>query len=241
MNDIPKYRTIVVDPPWNYNDEKPDGYKEKLRSKIGPDGSLHGHKNFNPDNRHIITRSITDDYDGVMDVEEVMKFDLIKKLADDDCILFLWTTNRFLFSCAAIMEAWGFSLGQGGRTMVWHKNKAASSPMTWQQNAEFIIVGSNGKSKWRSTLGLEACFWATNEGHSIKPAKFYRMIRECTYEPRIDVFARRRHDGFDAWGNQVEVRENDLVSNWPKQKVVKLGTGELHMDIIENEEERLLI
>lgn len=40
--------------------------------------------------------------------------------------------------------------------------------------------------------------------HSQKPDEFYEILRRRTPAPRIDIFARRRHFGFDAHGNQVE-------------------------------------
>ena len=218
--DIPKYKTIVVDPPWSYGDE----HRPKLEGKW-KSGDL-------------IKVSVTDAYNRTMTVEEIKEFKLVRELADqDNCLCFLWTTNRYVFECPAILDSWGFNIGTGGRLMGWNKyGSCAQVPGAWKSNLEYVVVGSLGNShnKWKSTSGLKACFSAMNEGHSIKPALFYRMLEKCTHEPRIDVFARRRHLGFDAWGDQVEVRESDLVSNYPPQKVIQLGTGELHMDLKED-------
>jgi N6-adenosine-specific RNA methylase IME4 len=40
--------------------------------------------------------------------------------------------------------------------------------------------------------------------HSAKPRLFYTILKDRTLEPRIDIFARKRHEGFEAWGNEVE-------------------------------------
>lgn len=40
--------------------------------------------------------------------------------------------------------------------------------------------------------------------HSQKPDSFYDILKSNTQEPRIDIFARKRHEGFDAYGDQVE-------------------------------------
>jgi N6-adenosine-specific RNA methylase IME4 len=39
--------------------------------------------------------------------------------------------------------------------------------------------------------------------HSEKPDQFYEMVRECSPGPRLDMFARRAHDGYDAWPAEV--------------------------------------
>ena len=60
-----------------------------------------------------------------------------------------------------------------------------------------------------------------------------RTIRRVTRGPRIDIFARRRHDGFSAWGNQVEplCADGDLFKgDYPETKIIQLGTGELHYE-----------
>ena len=40
--------------------------------------------------------------------------------------------------------------------------------------------------------------------HSRKPDVFYEILAQNTQAPRIDIFAREEHSGFDAWGNEVE-------------------------------------
>ena len=219
-----EYKTIVVDPPWDY--------KEQGKSKNPKHIERYGEN-------QMFVKGVTADYDGVMSIEEIKDLDIVKQLSAKDCFCFLWATNKFLFECPSILSSWGFDIGEGGRVMCWHKirglsraNAGAKTPNNWLSNAEYIVVGKRGNIRWTTTRGLKACFEAINEGHSIKPASFYRMIRDCTHEPRIDIFARRRHDGFDAWGNQVEVREDDLVSRWPKVKISKLDTGELHEDLL---------
>ena len=225
--DIPKYNTIVVDPPWSYGDEGKS--TTILKKSYGNKSSL------NPNaTRQLLKRSTTADYGGSMTIDEIKDFELISNLSSDSCMVFLWTVNRYLYECPTILERWGFNIGESGRTMVWYKSSGrpgAQAPNQWESSVEFIVAGKKGSIKWRSTKGLKSGFAAKNEGHSIKPAEFYRMIKSCTHAPRVDIFARRRHDGFDAWGNQVEIRENDLVSNYPPQKVIQLGTGELHMDL----------
>ncbi len=47
-------------------------------------------------------------------------------------------------------------------------------------------------------------FFAPKGAHSVKPAEMRRMIERVSYAPRIELFAREPHEGWDAWGNEVE-------------------------------------
>lgn len=40
--------------------------------------------------------------------------------------------------------------------------------------------------------------------HSRKPVKMREMIEAVSYAPRIELFAREPHDGWDVWGNEVK-------------------------------------
>ena len=43
---------------------------------------------------------------------------------------------------------------------------------------------------------------------------FYNLINEMSPEPRLDVFARKRHDGFESWGLQVEQEGQRFLPDW---------------------------
>ena len=51
---------------------------------------------------------------------------------------------------------------------------------------------------------MKTLFSERTKRHSEKPAILYEYIKDYFPSPRLDVFARRRHIGFDAWGDEVE-------------------------------------
>lgn len=165
-----KYKTTVVDPPWDYGGKKA---KKPLSKEYGWDVSRWSQE------RHHLTQSPTNDYDGEMSVEEIKLFNLPSKLADDSCMLFLWITNRYLFECKSIIKSWGFNIGNRGSTMAWKKvgragkvgRLASQATNSWESNLEFVVVAKEGDIKWESTKGLKSGFDAPNEGHFVKPAR----------------------------------------------------------------------
>ena len=92
--------------------------------------------------------------------------------------------------------------------MVWEKTfgKSAGMPLYgFRWNGEFILVGYKKKlDLWiKGKPLIPAVFSAENIKHSQKPDRFYKLI-EPLGENRIDIFARKKRDGWDVWGNEVE-------------------------------------
>lgn len=169
-----KYEIIVVDPPWPV---------KKLTRKARPNQTKM-------------------DYP-TMTLDEIFALD-VNSMADKDCWLFLWTTQKHLFDAHQILNHWGWHYLL---TMVWQKTYGKSSGMPlfgFRWNAEFVLVGYKSRPQlWPSGHALiPAVFQAPNIRHSKKPDEFYQMI-ERLGSPRIDLFARQIRQGWDAWGNEV--------------------------------------
>ena len=75
-----KFRTIVLDPPWDYSDVGDCGIGDNYRSK--PEYAQ-------------------------MSLDEIKSLP-VADLAEDNAHLYLWTTNRLLSRSFALLEAWGF-------------------------------------------------------------------------------------------------------------------------------------
>ena len=170
-----KYNLIVIDPPWNV---------KKVTHKDRPNQTEM-------------------DYP-TMSLDEIKNLN-IKSLAKDECWIFLWTTQKYLFKTKDVLEDWGF---KHLNTAVWEKTfgKSAGMPLFgFRYNCEFILIGYNKvkPSLWiKGKPLIPLCFQAENIKHSKKPDKFYKMI-EPLGDKRIDIFARNTRDGWDCWGNEV--------------------------------------
>ena len=168
-----KYDVIVVDPPWQI---------KKVTHKKRPNQKKM-------------------DY-SMMSLEDIKKLD-ISSLANDNCWLFLWTTQKYLFNAKSILEGWGFNYLVMG---IWEKTygKSAGMPLYgFRWNAEFILIGYKNKPPlWPKRKLIPLVFQAENIKHSKKPDKFYKMV-EVLGDKRIDLFARNTRDGWDVWGNEV--------------------------------------
>ena len=116
------------------------------------------------------------------------------------CLVFLWTTEKFLPFAFTILEAWGVKYLF---TMVWNKHRGRQLVGLPQFNCEFVLVGRIGKLDFVDTKAFKTSFEGLAREHSQKPKEFYRLLKRITPEPRIDMFSREKHNGFDQWGNEV--------------------------------------
>lgn len=136
-----------------------------------------------------------------MTIEEIKQFP-INDFAAEQCALFLWTTQGFFESAQDVAKAWGFKIS---KIITWDKTEGINW-LGWTMNSEFIIFAYRGKYPIEVKRGrsMPTVFRASRTRHSEKPSQFYNKILHITSEPRIDIFARKRHYGFDAWGDQVQ-------------------------------------
>jgi len=121
--------------------------------------------------------------------------------ADDNCHLYLWTTQRFLPISFSILQGWGFSYVF---TMVWHKTGGFQPFNLPQYNCEFVLFGRKGNLPFLDTKDFFTCFNGARREHSRKPDEFYDIVRRVSPEPRVDYFSREKREGFNQIGNEVD-------------------------------------
>jgi len=124
----------------------------------------------------------------------------IDNFADKQCDLFLWTITSKIPFCFQLLKKWGFKYMD---FFAWDKEIGVPVNGIYRR-VEWIIyayrgkMGINKKGKF-----IPSMFREKRGKHSRKPDIFYSIIKNNTQCPRIDIFARRKIDGFDAWGNEA--------------------------------------
>lgn len=201
-----KFRTIIADPAWPYND--------KLSMTDTPRGA-----ESNYDTQSI--EGICALWDN--EVQTLAGFEI-----DDPALLFLWTTNPFLLSGAAVTvaRAWKFEPKQ---IITWVKGqlKITDTPgdtvfpyLQTQMGMGRITRGVTEQllvcTKGKYTPLVQAhnvknlIVWpeegevlvAPAVGHSVKPELSYQIVEKLVPGPYLELFARRRRAGWTGWGKE---------------------------------------
>ena len=136
-----------------------------------------------------------------MTEEEIKALD-IPNLCADDCVLFLWTTLSTLPEALRILEHWGFKYHI---TLTWDKVGGWSSN-GFHRRTELVLVGYKGKlSNVIKQEGeyIPTIFQEAKREHSTKPEIMYKYIETRTNSKKIELFARKKRDGWKVWGNEV--------------------------------------
>ena len=152
-----------------------------------------------------------------MTIEDLKSIPIPSLYHPDGCDVFLWIVNRFEDEAKEIFRQWGVKYQD---RLIWHKSGGMFKRNGYlTNNYEIVLWGKVGNPKRRDTSGLEGCFYDKRaNGHSRKPKKFYQMIARCFHGPRLDVFSREKHPGFEQWGNQTDFYDGEslpMFSNLP--------------------------
>ena len=142
----------------------------------------------------------------VISLEKLKTFP-INELADKDCILWLWATVPLLPEALEVMKAWGFKYKTA---IFWRKIMSLGMGFWFRGQVEMLLLGVRGKVK--AFRCQKANFVQTRVGkHSEKPEEVYRLIEPVSPEPRLELFARKKREGWYVWGNEVK---SDIEVSW---------------------------
>lgn len=125
----------------------------------------------------------------------------VKELAEKEAHLYIWTINKYLEQTYEIARAWGF---EPSTMLVWAKNpNGIGLGGTYSLSTEFCLFARRGICK--ATKRHPTNWWLWKRGkHSQKPEAFQDMIEETSPGDYLELFARRKREGWDVWGNEVE-------------------------------------
>ena len=134
----------------------------------------------------------------------------VDRLAARNCALVMWATQAQLPQALDLMKRWGFDYKSFG---TWAKQSASGNKWAFgtgywfRSAAEIYLVGARGapliKSKSERNLIV-----APVRQHSRKPEQLREALeRMFPLVPKIELFARERREGWDCWGNQLDMFE----------------------------------
>lgn len=175
------YRTILADPPWQF---------QNRTGKMAPE-----HKR--------LTRY------GTMSLEDILSLP-VRNLARETSHLYLWVPNALLPEGLRVMEAWGFTYktniiwhkirkdgGPDGRGVGFY----------FRNTTELILFGVRGKNARTLPPGRRQVniIKTRKREHSRKPDELYDIIEACSMGPYLELFARGPRKGWTVWGDQSDL------------------------------------
>ena len=124
----------------------------------------------------------------------------VSTISDKNSVLFLWATVPLLPEALLVMEKWGFKYKTA---LFWRKIMSLGMGFWYRGQVEILLMGIKGKLK--AFRIQKANFVQTKvRKHSQKPDEFYELIEASNLNPKIELFARQKRQGWDVWGNEVE-------------------------------------
>lgn len=175
-----KFGTILVDPPWQF---------QNRTGKVAPE-----HKR--------LSRYPT------LTVEDIKALP-VADAASDVCHLYLWVPNALLPLGIEVMQAWGFQYksnivwhkirkdgGSDGRGVGFY----------FRNVTELMLFGTRGKNARTLQPGRTQVNYLSSRKreHSRKPDEQYPIIEACSRAPYLELFARGEREGWVSWGNQAD-------------------------------------
>lgn len=184
-----KYNIIYADPAWTFS--------SRLRN-----GSLEANGTKN-----VVHRSLSETYN-TMSVEEICNLK-VSEITDNDCVLFMWTTDAHLEEAMKVIKSWGFKYKTIGFTWLKKEKSGVQSCYVgfWTLKCgEICLLATKGNmSKYLKKRNVRQLVEATRGRHSEKPQEVRNRIVEMFGDiPRVELFARQKVEGWDCWGNEVE-------------------------------------
>lgn len=179
-----KFKIIYADPPWDYENWNKKWHEDNATSRWA--GKKYP----------------------LMPLEDICNLP-VNDIADKDAVLLIWTISTMLPSALKVIESWGFKYKTVA--FVWiKKNKIKDSFFTGmgfytRSNAEICLLATKGKPLPRISHSVKQIVYTPIDKHSKKPPEVRERIVSLFGDiPRIELFARERPEGWEAWGNEVD-------------------------------------
>lgn len=165
------FHVISIDPPWPYEDGN-------LDTSYDPNG-----------------RRASNPYPE-MTLEQIANLEIP---AADDCVLWLWTTHKFMRHSFDLLDKWGF---EDKAILTWVKDRMGLGRWLRSQS-EFCIMAVKG-SPVISLTNQTTILRGPLREHSRKPDEFFAMVDQLCHGRKLDFFSRESRDGWEKFGNDTE-------------------------------------
>jgi N6-adenosine-specific RNA methylase IME4 len=188
---------------------------------------------------------------------DLMTWDVLKairsgidRVAADDCCMFLWVCSPLLVETMDLVRAWGWTYKTTAFTWVKTNKDRVGMALKmgyWTRaNAEFVWLLSRGSPKRRAMDVLQAIHSETDYvaespaictypgKHSTKPEEVATRIERLVDGPYLEMFARRRREGWTTIGNELDgldIRES-LARVAADEPLPALGLSLLDMEAV---------
>jgi N6-adenosine-specific RNA methylase IME4 len=124
----------------------------------------------------------------------------VDEIADENAILWLWTTNAHLRVAFEVVDAWGFEYKA---LLTWVKDRMGTGEWLRGQT-EHCVLAARGKPVFlhgNHSTALEAA----RREHSRKPEEFYAMVEEICPGAKLEMFCRQGRNGWQVFGDQPDL------------------------------------
>ena len=170
------YQIIYADPPWEYSTSQFMGKRITSNAR-----------------HHYPTMSMKE-----------LKALKVEDIADPKgCLMFMWTSSPHLAKAIDLMEDWGFKYITIG--FIWDKKRLNPGHYTMSQ-CEVCIIGKLNKiPQPRGARNIRQLVSIERTRHSQKPGEVRDRIKQMfPTQKAVELFARKKHKGWAAWGNEVK-------------------------------------
>ena len=120
--------------------------------------------------------------------------------AKENCVMFLWTTQRFIWDAKELLDTWGFTYRA---MLVWDKEKIGMGDLIRMQ-CEFCLIGVKGKPVFKGIRDVRDIIREPRREHSRKPQAFYELVEAMCAGRKLDYFSREAREGWCSYGNDTE-------------------------------------
>lgn len=122
--------------------------------------------------------------------QQIDEIDNIAKYADDNCHLYLWSTNAFIPKACQLLKAWSFEY----KTIITWVKPSIGIGSYFRNSTEHLLFAVKGHLSARAR-DMPTHFEADRREYSEKPEESYQIIERASYPPYLELYARKERGG----------------------------------------------